>query len=846
MRRSVSRAAVVMMSCTLLVLSSTGCEKATKEASAEKAPPAMPEEIVGEKPRDSDRIPEGQRLVMLSLTQEQAGRLERNDRVDVISTFQRRENRTTPNLDADPETKERMLHLGVNTLQNITTLGAHCAAGTCAVKLLLTSEEATLLELMSSNAGVSLARRNRDDIEVYTVRRESLRDALANLEVLQMQRQKRLEKAGIKPRQEKSVSVNDPRKRSCPPASKQKEPTGLQPGMRAATFEFEGHDPRALEIKPNDWIDLSGTFRVDERDLLSASTRERSELGNLVNLTLLQQVRVLESDGNHLTLVLTPEEVLMLRLAQSRGELHYRLRNREDRKTHSIVKRTMKEVLEDLEVIQMERRQRSKKRRRHKKHGPVITMRSSGGGSGGSSGSFAASHNAPRPHHKDSSESSSTFGLDVDAGSYTRMREQVNRGGLPVASEVRVEEYLNYFDWGLPQPEDGQAMGISFEATPDPMVAMETRAGHHIVRVGVKAKDLSKDERKPAHLTFLVDTSGSMRSEGRLDKVKNALKVLVNNLDKEDTVSLVTYAGGARIVLGATGADKRDQLLDAIDDLTPGGGTAMEAGLKFAYRAAIEGFVEGDINRVIVLSDGIANVGATTHHQMLDTIRGQIDRGVTLSTIGVGTGDYRDELMEQLADKGDGNYYFIDSYDEIERVFLEQIDGTLQVVARDAKFQVNFDKSKVKTFRLLGYENRALAKEDFEDDAVDAGEVGAGHEVTALYAITLEPGQTLADALSVSLRYQGEDGKIHEQTRALRQRDIRSLSASSPAHRFALGVAALAEILRDSETGKTLRFEPFQKLMTAGSSQFIEEDPRKQEFLELYVKVRDMLGCHKL
>lgn len=839
------------VSYALLLGSLSGCEE--PEAAAEKAPvvevakPA-PQKVV--KPKDSHKVPHGERLVVLDFSREALGDASAGDRVDILGMFHVADPKSRAAIDSaeakapvDPTIEPLKMWVSINMLQHVLLHKAHCVEDKCSASFYMTIDESELFAVARPKGELFLSRRSAQDSALHPVYRRTLREVIVELEVFQEIRKQILKKGGLAGR---ATSIfEDDRVRVCT-ADTGGEVVHVGAGELAATFTFPDHNPHVLDAKAGDWIDILGAFEVHGYH----NVLEKHPTVGFVSMTLLQRVRIIKVDEDRFTLLLTPDEVEMLRLARQRGKLHYLLRNSDDASTVEVSKRTLKEVLEELEIIQMERRKRRVKRRRKKKpSGIVITSGRGSGSSSHATGSVPAPTpsvpEAPKPsHNEDSDARSSTFGLDVDAGSYTRMREQVKRGRLPQADEVRLEEYLNYFDWNLPQPENGEAMGISFEATPDPMVAPKDRAQHHIVRVGIKARDIAAEQRKPAHLTFLVDTSGSMQEDNRIGKVKDALKVLVANLREKDTVSLVTYAGDARIVLSATGPSQRARLIQAIDDLTTGGSTAMQAGLDLAYRSAAMGFVRGDINRVIVLSDGIANVGATDHEQMLTTIRRHIDKGITLSTIGVGTTSYKDRLMEQLADNGDGNYYFIDSYDEIERVFLEQIDGTLQVVAKDAKVQVNFDKRKVKSFRLLGYENRTLKEEDFKDDTVDAGEVGAGHEVTALYAVTLHPKRTLDAALSVSLRYRGDDSRNYKQISILKPEDIRTLETASAAHRFALGVAAFAEILRDSKSGKKLHFDTFHTLMMQeDGGQFIEQDARKLEFVELYTKVWGLLGC---
>jgi Ca-activated chloride channel family protein len=295
----------------------------------------------------------------------------------------------------------------------------------------------------------------------------------------------------------------------------------------------------------------------------------------------------------------------------------------------------------------------------------------------------------------------STFAADVDTASYTIARRKLHEGTLPPPASVRVEEFVNYFRYAFPEPAGDTPFAVVMDAAPSPL-----SPGRHILRVGVATKAVPPSERKPAHLVFLVDVSGSMASPDKLDLAKQSLRILTNNLKDGDTVSLVTYAGSSRVVLPPTGLGHKAVILAAIDELTSGGSTAMGSGIDLAYQQAIQGLVPGAISRVIVCSDGDANVGSHTHDEMLQIIAGRAKEGVTLSTIGFGMGNYKDALMEQLADKGNGNSFYIDSLSAAKKVFQEQLGSTLEVVAKDVKLQVDFDPSLVSRYRLVGYENR--------------------------------------------------------------------------------------------------------------------------------------------
>ena len=390
----------------------------------------------------------------------------------------------------------------------------------------------------------------------------------------------------------------------------------------------------------------------------------------------------------------------------------------------------------------------------------------------------------------------STFAVDVDTGSYTLARSSLTAGSLPAASSVRVEEFVNYFDYDYVGPTTDAPFAVNMEAAPSPWLP-----GHHVLRVGVQGDRLDASERKPARLVFLVDVSGSMSGSGRLDLAKQSLSWLVGQLGPEDSVGLVTYAGSVARVLEPTPVTDEARILAAIDGLRSGGSTAMGSGIDIAYQMAAQGFVPGAENRVIVLSDGDANVGSTSHEQILEGIRGHAREGITLSTVGFGRGNYKDTMMEQLADEGDGNYSYVDNAQEGRRVFGQRLSGTVQTIARDVKIQVEFNPEAVLAWRLIGYENRDIADEDFRDDAVDAGEIGSGHSVTALYDVVLRDDWRSRELATVRLRAKppGADAAAEEWLTTFPPRLLRDeLDDASADLRLALGAATFAELLRGS------------------------------------------------
>ena len=388
----------------------------------------------------------------------------------------------------------------------------------------------------------------------------------------------------------------------------------------------------------------------------------------------------------------------------------------------------------------------------------------------------------------------STFAIDVDTASYTVARKFLDDGFLPDQNSVRVEEFVNYFDQGYAAPTD-EAFAIHVEGSPSPFGG----SNHWLMRVGLQGKELLDEERQDATLVFTIDVSGSMAREDRLGLVKQSLRLLVDELRSDDKVAIVTYGNRGSVLLEATEGRNKGEILQAIDSLQPSGSTYVEDGLKVAYKLAVEEVEPGRITRVLVLSDGVGNVGNTGPDSILRQIQEYVDQGVTLTTVGFGMGNYNDILMEQLANDGDGAYYYIDTLSEAQRIFVDDLTGTLQVIAKDAKVQVDFNAETVSRYRLLGYENRDVADEDFRNDAVDAGEIGAGHSVTALYEMKLREGAegTLG---TVYMRYEDVGlNEIAEINEELQRTDL-AVAFEEASSRFQLSavVAEFAEVLRGS------------------------------------------------
>lgn len=426
----------------------------------------------------------------------------------------------------------------------------------------------------------------------------------------------------------------------------------------------------------------------------------------------------------------------------------------------------------------------------------------------------------------------STFAADVDTASYTVARRKLLSGSLPPTESVRVEEFVNYFRYSYPQPVDG-ALGVTMEAAPSPF-----SAGKHLLRVGVQGKRLTMSERKPAHLTFLVDVSGSMQSADKLPLAQRALRLLVDSLHDGDTVALVTYAGAVRLVLPHTGMEKKAQIHEAIASLTAGGSTAMASGIELAYQQATKVLDGQSLSRVVILSDGDANVGPTGPAAILKLIAGHVKEGVTVTTVGFGMGNYKDDVMEQFANKGNGNHYYVDSLFEAKRIFQTELGGTLEVIAQDVKLQVDFDPAQVKRYRLIGYENRDIADRDFRNDKVDAGEIGSGHTVTAMYEVELQPGA--GDQLC-TVRVRAKKPRGTEAAEAAfpfkASMLVNRFDGASDDFRFTTSVVGAAELFRQSEHARGWNLDAMLEI--ARSARGTAAD--RAEFVSLLEKARPVL-----
>lgn len=429
-------------------------------------------------------------------------------------------------------------------------------------------------------------------------------------------------------------------------------------------------------------------------------------------------------------------------------------------------------------------------------------------------------------------ENTSTFSIDVDTASYTIMRRDIEAGWLPDPMSVRPEEYINYFDYDDAPPMDDLPFSIHLDVAPSYFVA-EAESPKHLMRVGIQGKEISAAEMAPTNLVFLIDVSGSMISSKKLPLVQQSLNVLIDQLRPQDTVGIVVYAGDDRVVLSPTPASERATIQAAIDGLKNGGSTNAEAGIVTAYKMAEQVKKDGGNNRVLILTDGDFNVGRTGEplFQLIDEYR---KKEISLTCVGYGLGGYNDYQMENLSNRGNGNYFYVDTLDEAKRIFGSELPSTLEVIAADTKIQVEFDAQTVLRYRLIGYENRMLANKDFDDDTKDAGEIGAGHHVTAFYEIELQPEAERTALLSrVRVRYKsqyGQESKLIE--RAIKVANIKPSFKDAPSSfRFGAAVAEFAEILRGSKHSQGSQLQDV--LTIASDAAGPTPDDKQAEFLKL-------------
>ncbi|MFO1420770.1 MAG: VWA domain-containing protein [Candidatus Competibacteraceae bacterium] len=463
-------------------------------------------------------------------------------------------------------------------------------------------------------------------------------------------------------------------------------------------------------------------------------------------------------------------------------------------------------------------------------------------------------HQEENPVKRAAEQPVSTFSIDVDTGAYSNVRRFLNAGRLPPRDAVRVEELINYFDYDYPLPDSRQPpFRVSTELALTPWNPKTL-----LLAIGIKGYDLPKSQLPPANLVFLIDVSGSMESPDKIGLLKPALKLLARQLRPEDRVAIAVYAGAAGVVLEPTSGDRKARIEAALDRLSAGGSTNGGAGIQLAYNLAREGFVKGGVNRVILATDGDFNVGTVSFEALKNLVETQRKSGVALTTLGFGAGNYNDRLMEQLADAGNGNHAYIDTLQEANKVLVEQMSATLLTIARDVKIQIEFNPAVVEEYRLIGYENRVLRREDFSNDAVDAGDIGAGHTVTALYEIALkggggartEPlryGQPSADAARrgdeiafLRLRYKQPDGDASQLLEWPIRRDqaMGDWKSASERFRFAAAVAGFGQLLRGGRYTENFGYDDVLALARAARG----ADPHgyRGEFLTLVGLTRSL------
>ena len=449
----------------------------------------------------------------------------------------------------------------------------------------------------------------------------------------------------------------------------------------------------------------------------------------------------------------------------------------------------------------------------------------------------------------------STFSIDVDTAAYANIRRYLNDGQLPPKDAVRIEEMINYFEYDYPQPVGDVPFSVNAEVAE---CAWNPR--NKIVHIGLQGKKVSLDNVPPSNLVFLLDVSGSMNDARKLPLLQDALRILVNQLTAKDRVSIVTYAGNSGLVLPSTSAANKGEILNAINNLQSGGSTNGGAGIQLAYKVAQENFISNGNNRVILATDGDFNVGLSSDDELVRMIENKRQSGVFLSVLGFGTGNTNDSMMEKLADKGNGNYSYIDSNEEARKALGSQVAGTLYTIAKDVKIQVEFNPAKVAGYRLIGYENRLLADRDFNDDTKDAGEIGAGHTVTAIYEIIpagqkvenpgvdelrysrVEPTNTnfSQELMTVKLRYKEPDGEISKLLSiGVLDRNYLIGNASENV-RFASAVAQFGLILRDSRYKGDASLANVQSLANSALGGDLRN--YRNEFLGLVSKAGNLRG----
>jgi Ca-activated chloride channel family protein len=457
-------------------------------------------------------------------------------------------------------------------------------------------------------------------------------------------------------------------------------------------------------------------------------------------------------------------------------------------------------------------------------------------------------------------EALSTFAVDVDAASYSNVRRIINSGQLPQKDAVRVEEMINYFQYDLKAPTNGDPVKIYTELTTAPW-----NKEHQLMRIALKAKDIPKGDLKASNLVFLIDVSGSMMANNKLPLVQSSLKLLVDQLRPEDKVAIVTYAGSAGVPLESTKGDQKMKIKTAIDELVAGGSTAGAAGIKKAYQIARQNFIKGGNNRIILASDGDFNVGESSNEAMEDLIAKERESGVHLTVLGYGMGNLKDSKMETLANKGHGNYAYIDNISEDRKAMVTEFGATLFTVAKDVKIQVEFNPAYVQGYRLVGYENRLLEAEDFNNDAKLGGDMGVGHTVTAIYEIipvgvkssiigTVDPlkyqnndkpnvGSKNGELATVKFRYKDPESDKSQLQQTIVSNVAKPLDAVSEDFRFATAVAEFGMLLRNSDYKQNSSFESLVARAKAAKGK--DDEGYRAEFIRLAENSKSILDTEK-